>query len=266
MKKKRLDLKTLELLNLDKSKSDRYFEYDAPITRVQIRRVEYGGQGSAPFYAIFYSRDDVLTTVSVKGNVVSTTLTIGVEDEDGDICVDPRIIATYILGAWLDFMFEPLEDEGYNAEFDLTDALNPVFTRKEALDWLERCGFIGLNNYHNPFRVEDKTKWYIDDPTRPGYDIYWDEPEIQYAHVPPKAKPLYDEYIGAYREWKRKAQKQADLHAKWVGKPKNVLQAELDRLYEKGDDETIELFEAEFGYLLEDDDFNGKVGDFLIKE
>ena len=192
--KKRLDNETLQLMNLDNSpKAERLYEFDDPITSVKIFDVEHGGQGIPPFYAIFFSDDKVLTSMAVKGNAASLYLTKCEEDEDGLICADPRIVATYILGAWLDYPFCHVKE--YNKETELTEALNPVFTRSEALKWLEQSGFIGFNNYQNPFRVEDRTKWYINDPEKPGFDIYHDEPIIQKIDVPPKARKLYDKYI-----------------------------------------------------------------------
>lgn len=195
--KKRFDIATLRLMNLDKSHEvERLYEFDDPITSVKIFDVEHGGQGIPPFYAIFFSDDKVLKNMAVKGNAASLYLTTCEEDDDGLICADPRIVATCILGAWLDYPF-CLVDE-YDKEKELTEALNPVFTREEALGWLEQCGFIGFNNYHNPFRVEDRTKWYISNPEQPGFDIYFEEPNIQKQDVPLKARKLYDKYIDAY--------------------------------------------------------------------
>ena len=200
MAKKRLDFKTLQLMNLEDSPdAEKLYEFDDPITSVKIFDIENGGQGNAPFYAVFFNGDKVLKNVSMKGNAVSCHLTCCDDGNDEeDICADPRIVATFILGAWLDYPFCLLE--GYNKEKELTEALNPVFTRSEALAWLEQCGFIGMYNYNNPFRVEDRSKWFIEDPRKPGYDIYMQEPNIQANDVPDKAKKLYNKYIDLYRE------------------------------------------------------------------
>ena len=203
MTKKRLDVATLRLMNLDESaNAENLYEFDEPITEVKIFKDEYGGQGLPPFYAIFFNGDKVLLNVAVKGNFVSKTLTAGDENKDGSVCADPRIIATYILGAWLDYAFCILDD--YDKEKELPEALNPVFTRDEALEWLERGGFIGVDNYNNPFHEKDRSKWFIKNPSQPGFDIYWDEPDIPAILVPPKAKKLYNKYISAYRDWQKK--------------------------------------------------------------
>lgn len=203
MIKKRLDVATLRLMNLDESpNAENLYVFDEPITEVKIFKDEYGGQGLPPFYAIFFNGDKVLLNVAAKGNFVSKTLTAGDENNDGSVCADPRIIATYILGAWLDYAFCHLDD--YDKEKELPEALNPVFTRDEALEWLEKCGFIGVDNYNNPFHEKDRSKWFIKNPSQPGFDIYWDEPDIPAVFVPPKAKKLYNKYIGAYGDWQKK--------------------------------------------------------------
>lgn len=198
MTKKRLDKKTLFRMNLENSPdSKKLYEFDEPITSVQIFNDEYGGQGNAPFYAVFFHGDKALITAAAKGNAMSLTLTTCEEDENGMICADPRIVATYILGAWLDHAFSFVDE--YNKNTELTEALNPVFTRDEALKWLEDAGFIGFNNYNNPFKIEDKTKWFKN-PRYPGFDIYLDEPDIPKVCVPAKAKKLYDKYFEKYLE------------------------------------------------------------------
>lgn len=198
MVKKRLDVATLQLMNLDKSpNAENLYEFDEPITKVRIFKDEYGGQGLPPFYAIFFNGDKVLLNVAAKGNFVSKTLTAGDENSDGSVCADPRIIATYILGAWLDYAFCNLKE--YDKEKELPEALNPIFTRDEALEWLEKCGFIGVDNYNNPFHEKDRSKWFIENPSQPGFDIYLDEPDIPAVFVPPKARKLYDKYIKKFK-------------------------------------------------------------------
>ena len=202
MAKKRMDAATLRLMNLDESpESERLYEFDDPITSVKIFTNQYAAQADPRFGAVFYNGDKKIKLVEIQGNYVSRALTVDYEDDGGLYCADPRLVATYILGSWLDIPFSFTEK--YDREKELTEALNPVFTREEALEWLEKSGFIGVNNYNNPFHETDRSKWFIKNPRKPGFDIYYDEPDIPESCVPPKAKKLYNKYIGAYRAWKK---------------------------------------------------------------
>ena len=261
MKTKRLDIMTLKKMGLyGMPNTENFYAFQDPIEYVEIERMSRG-YGGVPFSVNFSNDNELLFSLVIKGNVVSSSLTTHYKDSKGHICADPRIIATFIMASWMDFLFQELPN--YD-ESDLETALNPIFSIDGALEWLEKNYFIGAHSLWNrardcgDFDSPYNMKEYPEVEERlPGWNIF--EKQREFFFVPPQAQEFYNTHIGTWR-------KLQSLRSKWTGKPKDILQAELDRLYEKGDDETIELFEQEFGYLLEDDDFNGKVGDILVKE
>lgn len=200
--KKKLDVETRRFMGLDENGSNdsRYYEYDEPITRVKIRLL-HASQGEAPLCANFYNGEERIKHIWVKGNAVSLTLTTYDKEEGWGCCADPRMIATYILAAWLGFMFGEFSDlEALGA--GLSQALSPVFTKAEALEWLEKNRFCGPNSLKREAMSHDKMtriKDYFEvEDCFPGWSIYAVDREMYF--VPPCVQELYNKYIGAWRE------------------------------------------------------------------
>ena len=208
MTRQRLDLATYNFMHLGDIDSDKTYEFDDAITCVKLN-VHGASQGEGYLDARFFSGERELLWIDMKANAISRFLYYPDDNENEErYCADPRIIATYILAAWLDYpvlhvgMSKLEERKKYE---DLEKALNPVFTREEALKWLENCGFIGDNRLRDRLlkvhgdKDRERASRTLDDlGDSPGFDIYYHEPRVPRKYLPTNAQKFYDEYTGKY--------------------------------------------------------------------
>ena len=198
--KVRLNGKKRELIG--ECNESKAYEFNDPITKVRIIRDVYDGR--VPFELEFYNNKEMLIHVRHRPDILSCELAYSPQharDAEDKWCLDARIIATHILAGWLFRRLMLLNVE--NIISVLEEAIHPVFTKEEALDWLEKNQFIGENSIRNlGVKTEEipyQGKYYL--RQRTGWNIWRGEPDLDY--LPPNAQKVYDRYKDSWDEYKK---------------------------------------------------------------
>lgn len=254
MRKKRLDVETLRRMGfIDELESEYYYEFDEPIRSLRVECYGGASQGDAPLKVTFFFDNNEEYAISAKGNWISTRLH-ALNDFNGYICADPRIIATYIEAAWLDFYFwkaglNPNQQSHMITRFLSCDGA-PVYSTEESLVWLEKNRFIGANSIKNKARAigfyEYTQRKYIPyfEEGWNGWDIYYGDPKLYF--LSPGAKAFYDFYIDDLRKAKALEAGKEALREKWSGKSDLEVYLESERLAESDDPLPPELEDEYF--------------------
>ena len=208
-----------ELESLNEDLAAQMYVFDCPITSVKFYTSDYRNRPSHSDITVdFYNGEERIFTADQVNRETSLKLYISDDNEDGyyydheeedgvlKFCADPRIVAAYILAERLDALGYEGEIFQITRGWKITAALNPVFTRENAIKWLEKNYFIGKKAlYNRAVECGDHRKEIYEEKEYPecwlengfpGWNVY--ELERELAYVPPRAREVYDKYYSAW--------------------------------------------------------------------